>query len=389
MRDKLVSGENVAEIKKSDWLLIGCSWLLVQMIILYWLGINDGEESTKYIDLANKWTSGVRHFNWYNLFYSGYTGMHVLLRIAGFPPKGMYVVQLLLSALAQYYFVQILRLFIRSRIAIVASGILYAFCFIIQQWVDALFTDSAFSSLLIIATYFLLAEEKGLGKKIAFWTLLIILPSIRPVGFLFIILACFYWLLLSTRKNTGKLVICLVYLFLIAVVMNKSLAQSPGYFYPLHNIQANVICGYPGNLLQYQKVPYQEGMSIFSYLMHNPGMSVRLFFSRFLKIFIMSRAYFSPMHNLLLTISTIVYYILAITGMLRIFFRKEREKYFLFAGILLFSIPSVVFCVDWSGRFSLPVLCFVLLLSAMGIDRIWEFIRISNSSTPAPRGGPQ
>ncbi len=385
MCDKLLSGENAAEIKKSDWLLIGCSWLLVQVIILAWLGINDGEESGKYIKLANKWISGIRHFNWYNLFYSGYTGMHVLLRIAGLPAKAMYVVQLLFSALALYYFIQILRLFIRSRIVIVASGILYAFCFIIQQWVAALFTDSVFSSLLIITTYFLLVEEKSLGKKIACWTLLIILPSIRPVGFLFEALACFYWLLLSARKNAGKLVICLVYLFLISVVIKKSLTQSPDYFYPLHNIQANVICGFPGNLLAYQKTPYQEGMSIFSFLMHNPAMSVRLFCSRFLRIFIMSRAYFSPLHNLLLTISTLVYYILAITGILRIFFRKEKEKYFLIAGILVFSIPSVVFCVDWTGRSSLPVLCFVLLLSCIGIDRIWEFIRISNSSDPAPR----
>jgi len=371
-RLSMLPEKGTENLKKPDWFLIGACWLLTQLLSLYYLGINAGEESIKYIDLADKWIRGGGHYGWYNLFYSGYTAIHVLLRMAGFPVKSMYIIQLLLSAAATYYFIRILCLYSRSRKAILIAGILYSTCFIIQQWVSALFTDSAFSSLLIIALYFLLTQEKSKGNRIIFWALLILLPTFRPVGFLFILLACCYWIFISVRKNVGKLIFCSVYLLLIGFVIDRSLTQSPAYFYPFHNIQANVICGYPGNLLQYRKVPYQEGMSIFSYLLENPGMTIRLFFNRFFKIFSMTRDYFSTKHNLLLVATTGVYYILAFIGALRIIFRKQKEKYFLLAGLLLFSIPSVIFCVDWSGRFSLPVLCFVLLLSGIGLDGIFK-----------------
>ena len=368
----MLPGKRIENLKKPDWFLIGACWLLTQLLSLYYLGINAGEESIKYIDLADKWIRGGGDYGWPNLFYSGYTAIHVFIRMVGLPVKSMYIVQLLLSGIAVYYFIRILCLYNRSRRAILIAGILYSTCFIIQQWVSALFTDSAFSSLLVIALYFLLTEEISKRNRIIFWTLLILLPTFRPVGFLFIFLACCYWIFISVRRNAGKLVICSVYLFLIGFVINQSLTQSPAYFYPFHNIQANVICGYPGNLLQYRKVPYQEGMSIFSYLLRNPGMTFRLFIYRFFKIFAMNRDYFSTKHNLLLIATTGVYYILAITGALRIIFRKQKEKYFLLAGLLFFSIPSVIFCVDWSGRFSLPVLCFVLLLGGIGLDRVFK-----------------
>src|SRR5271169_1285005 len=105
-RKSLLIG-NTGKLKKSDWILIGCSWLLIQIIILKFLGINDREESIKYISLANRWMMGDRNFNLYNLFYSGYVSIYVLLRSVGLPYKSMYAVQLFLSALALYYYIKL------------------------------------------------------------------------------------------------------------------------------------------------------------------------------------------------------------------------------------------------------------------------------------------
>jgi hypothetical protein len=361
------------KLKKSDWILIVCSWLLIQIIVCYFLGIRDQEEAVKYIGLADKWMKGDRNFSLYNLFYSGYVSIFVLLRSFGLPFKSMYVVQLLFSLLAVYFFIKILCLYIQSRFAIVVSAILYATCYIIQQWVSALFTDSIFSDLLIIATYFLLTEKNGTGNKWLFWILLFILPLFRPVGFLFIPVACLYWLTFNPRKNISRLLVCMGYLLLIGLVVYKTFGHDEPYYYPihsLHNIQANVICGYPGDLLKYATIPYQEGMSVFSFLYHNPGMTCRLFLLRTYKIFSMGRPYFSSVHNLLLFITTFFYYTSAIIGTIDIFRRKENKYYFLIAGVLIFSFPMIIFCVEWTGRLSLPVLNFVLLLSGIGIDRI-------------------
>jgi hypothetical protein len=374
MNSKSFSEGNPGRLKKSDWILIGCSWLLVQLFILKFHGINDKEESIKYISLADQWIKGARNFSSYNLFYSGYISIHVLLRSLGLPHKSMYAVQLLFSLLAAYYYIKILCLVLHSRFAIVISALLYATCFIIQQWVSILFTDSIFSSLLIIATYFLLAEQKSTGNKWVCWILLISLTFFRPVGFLFIPVACFHWIMGSRSNNIRRLLIFSVILLFIGTIIYKSFEQSDSYYYPihsLHNIQANVICGYPGDLLKFRKVPYQEGMSVFNYLFHNPGMTARLILARIYKVFSMGRPYFSPVHNLLLFAATFIYYILALIGAIEIIRKKERELYFLIAGILIFSFPLIIFCIEWSGRFSLPVICYVLLMGAIGTERIF------------------
>jgi hypothetical protein len=369
-------GMHPVRLKKSDWMIISFCWLLTQIFLLRFIGIYDKEESIKYIQIANQWMYGERNFNFYDIFYSGYSAIHIILQSIGLTYKSMYVVQLIFSALAVYYYQKTVSLFLYSRQAVLVSVLLYATCYIIQSWVCILFTDSIFCSLLMITVYFLLLESRTTGNKWVFWTLIFVLPFFRPVGFLFIAVSCLYWILSSPRENRIKLLVCAVYLLLIGAAIYKTFLPSESYYYPihsLHNIRADVICGDQGNFLEFQKVPYREGMSIFSYLLQNPGMTARLFITRFYKVFSMGRSYFSPMHNRLLFISTFLYYVLAILGMIEIFLRRKNVFYMLTAGIMLFSFPLVIFCVEWSGRFSLPVIDFVFLFIAFGMDSVFRF----------------
>jgi hypothetical protein len=360
------------KIKNQDWALIGISWILIQIILLCFQGINEQGESVKYIFTAEQWVKGYRNLSLYSVFYFGYTFIHILLKYIGLSPKSMYVVQLIFSALATIYFTRILARILYSRRAIILSALLYTSCYIIQSWVSFLYTDSIFASLLVIATYFLLTEDENTRNRWILWVLLFALPFFRPVGFLFIVVAGFHWILLGTRKNTGKLLCCVSYLAIIGIAIYLTFTDSAYYFpiHSLHNIQANVICGYPGNLLKYQVIPYQTGMSTFSYLFHNPGMTLRLFLFRFYKVFSMTRPYFGAGHNLFLIFSTLIYYLLAVIGLISIFRLREKKLYFIPAGILIFAFPIVIFCVEWTGRFSLPIICYTLILSGKGIEHI-------------------
>jgi hypothetical protein len=96
----------------------------------------------------------------------------------------------------------------------------------------------------------------------------------------------------------------------------------------------------------------------------------------------MTRPYFSTMHNLLLVIPTLLYSLLCLTGLFHLLWRKKKREYLLPAGILVFSIPGVVFCDDWSGRFSLPVYCFVLLAAGIGADRIYSHFFRGKTALP-------
>lgn len=382
-------------LRKQDWYLIGACWLATQLIILWYFGINDGGESAVYIEWSKNWLAGVRHYNLNVIFYAGYIAIHVLLRWLGLPVKSMYGVQLLLSALSVYYFVRILARWVQSRAALVLTAILYSTCYIIQLYVSMLYTESVFCDLLLIGSYYLLTASPTaplnsapqgnspllsaipsphLRNRIICWIFILLLPFFRPVGFLFTALACCYWATTSLRRNRWQILAGIAWLACVIILINISL-ESPGFFYPGHNAEANIICGYPSDLLQYRQVPYHEGMSTFGYLLRNPNMTIRLFAWRFYKVFSLPRPYYSTGHNLVLGITSITYCLLALTGLYQIFFRRSTlPKYFLPFAILLFSLPCVALCVDWEGRFSLPVYGFLLLAAGIGLDAI-PFIR--------------
>jgi hypothetical protein len=122
-------------------------------------------------------------------------------------------------------------------------------------------------------------------------------------------------------------------------------------------------------MMKYAKTPYNEGMPVFQFLMQNPEMTIRLFLTRTYKVFSMSRPFFSPKHNLLLNLSTAIYYILALWGLVKMVRRKNTNLYFLLFGIFVFALPQIIFCVEWSGRLSLPVIAYILILCGIGLDK--------------------
>lgn len=358
-----------ATVQKSDWMLIGTCWMALQIILYFYLGINTQEESVKYIALSRSWLHG-GGFHWNQVFYSGYIGIHMLLNLAGLPPKSMYLIQLIFSLLAVICFVKTVGLYTSSRLTLLASGILLSTCFFVQQWVTALFTDSLFSSLVTIAVYSLLSEEPSPRKKALTWILVLLLPAFRPAGILVPLLAGIYWFWIGEKRQVLKSLVCVLYLMILGVLVKMSVFNSPLFFYPYHNVEANIICGYPGSLLQYRRVAYDERSGVASYLLANPAMTVRLFSSRFIKVFSMNREYFSPLHNLVLNAFTLVYGFLAVLGSVYLWKQHRRLLIFVILAILIFSVPSVIFCVEWSGRFSIQVYSFILLLSSFGVEQL-------------------
>ena len=84
----------------------------------------------------------------------------------------------------------------------------------------------------------------------------------------------------------------------------------------------------------------------------------------------MTRSYFSSGHNLAIGAVCAVYYTLAAAGMVNMVAKKIKTRYFLPVGCLVFCVPSVIFCVEWHGRMSIPMMAFMLLIAAEGIDTL-------------------
>jgi hypothetical protein len=356
-------------LTRYDWMFIIAAWVSTQLILYIIYGINNREESLTYISFVEGLLNGTAKFGLHRLWYSGYMALLALVKVLALPYEIMYVIQLVLSFVSLIYFMRIVSLWMKSRVALILSGLLYSTCFLVHQWVNHLFTDAVFLFLLAIAIYYLI-DQRTLRHKIIFWVLLIILPFFRPVGFLFVVVACLHWIFTYQKENVIKIVAASVYLSILLLLVYKSIVIDSGYFYPFNNLHAEIICGRPSDLLQYQAVPYTKDTKIVEYFWQNPEMTARLFLHRFYKTFSMTRSYFSAAHNMVIAIACVIYYALALIGVFHVLLKKLKGRYFLLAGCFIFCVPCVVFCVEWHGRTSLPILYFVILMSAIGMDAI-------------------
>lgn len=355
---------------KRDWIVIAFVWAVIQIIFFWNDGINDSEEAIKYIRASREFLAGTKNFSLHDIWYSGYMLLHVLIAMLGLPPKGMYVLQLILSFLSLVYFVRILSIWIEEKLILLLSALLYATCLIIQQWVTQLYTDTVFYMLLVIGTYYIATFHSSRQNKTICCLFVLLLPIFRPVGFLFVLLACIHWSIIAFYKNRRLIFAGITYSAILLFLALCSLNPSDGYFYPLHNAEANIICGFQSELIKYQSKPYQPNESIYLFLWNNPELTARLFAARLIKVFDLTRPYFSTLHNIAIAISIVIYYCLAAFGIYSILKNKQADRLFLIFGVLLFTVPSIIFCVEWHGRMSLPTICYILILSGLGIDVI-------------------
>jgi len=374
----LSSLEKQGLLTSKDRILVYSIWGAVQVVFLVSFGINDHWDAYRYISTAQDIVTGHWDRRWNTGFYSAYIFVHVLLRLAGLPAKCMYVIQLLLSAVALDYFMRTLSLWVRSRMPLLISGILYAICVNIQQWVSILFTDPVFFDVQTIAIYYLLTERDG--RMVRSWIFMILLPLIRPTGVLFSVIAFVYWLVVSPRWRRS--VTAGIWLLFLGVWVYLALTRDQGFFFPNHNLEANVICGYPSGLLGDLRVQYREGMSVIDFLWANPKMTGRLFVERLFKSFSMSRSFYSSLHNWVVEGDAMLYYLLAVIGFVGLLKTDTRAGLILAVGVGVFCVPCVVFCVDSMGRFSLPVFCFVLLFAGVGVSNIYRWITGKGQNFP-------
>lgn len=355
-------------LDKKNWAFIFCIWLIAQLFFLRLLGINDKQEAETYIGITNeivagKWKQPVNFW-----MYSGYIAIHLFIHLIGLSYKWVYLIQLLISALALFAATKLLSLWLSSKTALFITTTLYSTCPFIQSWVSFLYTDSVFASLLTIAIFFLFCQNDKQKFKIGLWASILLLPFFRPIGFLFTILSIFYWIVDSPKKNVTGIIFSICYFLFAMCCIEYIFNNSPLFFYPYHNAEANIICGLPNDLVHEIKVPYHLGMSMLSFFTSNPKMTFYLFSQRLFRSLWITRPFFSRLHNLLIITLLIPYYFFALTGLCVIIYNRIKKLYFIIIGILLFIAPSVLLCADWLTRFSLPVFPFIFLLIGFGVE---------------------
>ncbi len=355
-------------LSKKQWLFLLIIWLIAQMIFLYSSGIVNVGESEN-ISVADQLAAGNWKLDPNYYLYFGHILIVLLFKLAGIPYNWIYAVQLLVALAAFIFFIKLLEKILSHPLSVICAGVLFSICPFFQSWVSFLSTDSIFANLLVISIYLLTDSFQTIKYKRWLIILMIVLPFFRPVGFLFIPVAIFYWITNRPKKYISTTIIFFIYFILLCFFSWYCLTRPNHFFYPYHNSEANIICGYPGDLTKFISEPYDPNKSMLHFFISNPNMTWRLFINRLYKSFWMTRPFYSEKHNLFIALFLIPYYILSIIGAGTILLKKFflKNTYILF-GIFIFVLPMLLFCADWVNRFILPAFVFIFILMAFGID---------------------
>ena len=289
----------------------------------------------------------------------------------------IYVVllQFLLTAIGSYCLYKITTKYFGEKSAIICLS-LFLFYFPIQIRNFYILAEIIFIDLSLILTFFIVFYKKKFIPIILL--LLTFLISIRPNGILFLfslIFCILYFLINHKKKNYLSLFLIIL---LVTVLPVYHLINS--YFENLNFIQSlnrgiiwgwsfenNQIC--KSSCLSNELINNNYQNSLLGYLqfvMTNFFEYFKIFFYKIFWLIARARPYYSDLHNYYIIVFNFIFYLGFIYG-----FVKRPKNNFSIHFIIFFILLSIILVgltfADWSGRFSLYFLPFIMIFSSYGI----------------------
>ena len=237
-------------------------------------------------------------------------------------------------------------------------------------------TEILFIDIAIILSFLIVYFRKNYLKIIII--LLLLLISIRPNGilFLFSILISLFFFLINTKKYLYLifyLTISLISFFPLISFMNFYLLDlnlisslNKGIIWG-YSFETNEIC--ERSCLSIELVNNNFPNTVFGFLkfvLFNYAEYSKIFFQKIFWMIIRLRPYYSDLHNFYIIFYNVVLYSSFIYG-----FRHQPKNFFSSRCINCYMLLSIILVgltfADWSGRFSLYILPFVMIFSSHGL----------------------
>lgn len=345
-------------------------WLTINLFLLGYLGIRTGSDTQVYEAMAYALLDGNLPEGRL-LWYTSYIALLAVILGLGGNYAWVVVVQIMLSGVAGILLAQAVRKMSGdTRIAFVAV-LLYLAWIKIHQWNIFIYTESFFTSLAVIsfAAFVLSCKPwqyvlSGLLILLTFFT--------RPAGFGFLAGWLVYSLVAIPMSQQWKWVTAAVAVGVALLLLNFMLKD-----FVLVESYARGEIIYPDITLGLQlpadiQLPGDEYGSLVRlglFVWYQPGYFMIISLTKLLLFFANVKPYFSILHNALIVLLLYPLYFFAAIGYRR--FPSRQLKYFMLGFIGSQAVMVMLTSENWDGRFLVPVLPFIFMLSAVGIVRIF------------------
>lgn len=285
------------------------------------------------------------------------------------------LLQIFITSIAAFCLYKITKKYFCKSSGIICFA-LFLLYFPLQHRNFYILTEILFIDISIILTFFIVFFKKHYSPIIII--LLLFLISIRPNGILyfFSISTCLFYFLINYRKylTLG------IYLILIFIILFPVINFLNAYLQDLNLIKSldkGIIWGYSfetgkickSSCLNVDLINKNYPNSLLGFIQFisiNFTEYLKIFFHKIFWMLLRIRPYYSDLHNLYLLIFNIAFYISFVYAFI------NKPKNLLSLNIINFYILFSIILVgltfaDWSGRFSLYILPFIMIYSSYGI----------------------
>ncbi|WP_125185321.1 hypothetical protein [Botryobacter ruber] len=350
-------------------------WAAVQLGMYLAFGVRTPVDTDVYVADAKGLLSGSLPGE-RTIWYLGYTSFLASVFFFKGGLSAVVALQVLLSGIAGFCLYAAVKQISGQKFIALLALFLYVAWVKIHQWNFYIYTESVFTSMCIISFFLLLKCEKRWHYVLLAVPLLFTF-LVRPTGFGFFVgLACYFLGSLNKiRISKGTLItVGILVVAFGAVLLNKMLGT---HILIESYLKAEII--YPNISLGVQApadltVPpthYPPLVRMVLFVVQNPLYFAKISSIKFFLFVSNVKPYFSWLHNLLIVTVLWPLYYFAYQGF-RVFPPNRKEHYFIIGYILTQVLTVTLTTENWDGRFLVPVLPFVFILSAIGITSLFR-----------------
>lgn len=366
------------DMDKKSVIIISVVWALLQAYFYIYLRIFVNFETSKYIDEALYVDTFHKFSNSHYYLYSLYVIIHWIFLKLSFEFYGVYLFQLVCNYIATILMFKILLHIVSHQKVALAGCIIWLFCFHYQRFTAYLYTESLYGSCIVFQMYWMLLKQDSL-KKFAILSLLsLAVVMMRPTGIVFIAIWVVYAgiLLIRKRKTIAAFSLILCVLIIVSYFLYLIINQKDNGFNFIIPFTHNYVqCYIPNKTLKsYTLNISTEGNAVsilLYYLYHNPVHFLHAALLKSQEYFCLTRSYYSGLHNAFIRL---FYYPLYLSALFGLWTNRKNIPLWMIYSLLVigfFTFSEIMTCEDWSSRFLLPIIPFIILLATKGIEMIY------------------
>ncbi|MGL1885380.1 MAG: hypothetical protein OCD76_02600 [Reichenbachiella sp.] len=341
----------------------------MHLFCYYHFGILSPIDTSYYLENANSILSGSTIDNraWWYISYVSLLALSIKLEIF---PFLIVLTQLMASLLSVLAIHQLTIKLTGNKISGLISGMLMIIWFKFSQWDYILYTDSLFTSFVILSVYTQTSSKKSIRIFSVF--LILITALLRPtgVGFLLALLLTWYYIRLYPDRNKRHLILPVI--LIGALFINFTLID----FIP------SFLESYSKGLIIYPNITFELGqdqlhipensswalIQLIEFTLYNPIYLIETFMIKAGIYLIHVKSYYSFPHNAFICIILCPSYFFAILSVVRL--PKSPIKTFSIVFILIQTMIVGLTSENWDGRFLLPVLPWIFLLAGAWLSKL-------------------